>query len=157
MALQYAKNVYNLKVIAVDINETQLEFAREMGADMTVNPLNEDLGKVVQEKVGGAHAAVGKSAFNNAVDVVRAGGKVVAVDLPVESKDLSIPRLVLDRIEVIGSLVGTRQDLKEALQFAVEGKVVPKCEMRTMEDINDIFEEMEAGKIKGCMVIDLKK
>lgn len=58
--------------------------------------------------------------------------------------------------EGIGSLVGTRQDLKESFQFAAEGKVVPKYEMRPMEDINAIFKEMEAGKIKGRMVIDLK-
>ena len=160
LALQYAKNVFNAKVIAVDINDAQLEFAKELGADIVINPLKEDGAKVIQEKVGGAHAAVvtavGKSAFNSAVDAVRAGGRVVAVGLPVESMDLSIPRLVLDGIEVIGSLVGTREDLKEAFQFGAEGKVVPKVEMRKPEDINDIFTEMEEGKIKGRMVIDFK-
>lgn len=160
LALQYAKNVFELKVIAVDINDAQLEFAKEMGADICVNPLKEDLGKVAQERVGGAHAAVvtavGKSAFNQAVDSLRAGGKVIAVGLPSESMDLSIPRLVMDGIEVIGSLVGTRQDLREAFQFAAEGKVVPKYQMRPMEEINEIFEEMEQGKYTGRMVIDLK-
>lgn len=160
LALQYAKNVFNLKVIAVDINDLQLDFAREMGADICINPLREDVAEVTQKQVGGAHAAVvtavGKSAFNAAVDAVRAGGTIVAVGLPVESMDLSIPRLVLDGIQVIGSLVGTRQDLKESFQFAAEGKVVPKYEMRPIEDINAIFKEMEAGKIKGRMVIDLK-
>ena len=160
LALQYAKNVFNAKVIAVDINDAQLEFAKELGADIVINPLKEDGAKVIQEQVGGAHAAVvtavGKSAFNSAVDAVRAGGRVVAVGLPVESMDLSIPRLVLDGIEVIGSLVGTREDLKEAFQFGAEGKVVPKVEMRKPEDINDIFTEMEEGKIKGRMVIDFK-
>ncbi|MCW6652251.1 alcohol dehydrogenase AdhP [Aerococcaceae bacterium NML210727] len=160
LALQYAKNVFGAKVIAVDINDEQLEFAKKYGADIVVNPLKEDLGKFVQEKVGGAHAAVvtavGKSAFNDAVNAVRAAGVIVAVGLPVESMDLSIPRLVLDGIEVIGSLVGTRQDLAEAFQFAAEGKVVPQCQLRKMEEINDIFEEMEEGKIRGRMVIDLK-
>ena len=70
--------------------------------------------------------------------------------------DLSIPRLVLDGIRVVGSLVGTRKDLEEAFQFGAEGKVVPQCQSRPMEDINDIFDEMEAGKIRGRMVIDLK-
>jgi tmRNA-binding protein len=37
---------------------------------------------------------------------------------------LLIPRLVLDGIEVVGSLVGTRQDLREAFQFAAENKVL---------------------------------
>ena len=160
LALQYAKNVFEAKVIAVDINEAQLEFAKEFGADIVVNPLKEDLGTFIQEKVGGAHAAVvtavGKAAFNDAVNAIRAGGTVVAVGLPVDSMDLSIPRLVLDGIEVVGSLVGTRLDLAEAFQFGAEGKVVPRCQLRPMEDINDIFEEMEQGKIKGRMVIDLR-
>ena len=74
-----------------------------------------------------------------------------------EEMDLDIPRLVLDGIQVIGSLVGTRQDLAEAFQFAAEGKVVPKVALRKIEEINEIFEEMEQGKITGRMVIDFTK
>ena len=96
-----------------------------------------------------------KAAFNSAVDAVRAGGRVVAVGLPPEAMSLDIPRLVLDGIEVVGSLVGTRQDLVEAFQFAAEGKVVPKV-TRPLEDINAIFKEMEQGQIRGRMVIDLR-
>lgn len=160
LALQYAKNVFGAKVIGADVNEKQLEFAKKYGADLVVNPAKEDLAKVVQEACGGAHAAVvtavAKAAFNDAVNSVRAGGRVVAVGLPPESMDLSIPRLVLDGIEVVGSLVGTRKDLEEAFQFGAEGKVVPQCQYRPMEDINDIFQEMLDGKIQGRMVIDLK-
>ncbi|MGL3757090.1 zinc-binding dehydrogenase, partial [Bacillus velezensis] len=83
-----------------------------------------------------------------------AGARVVAVGLPVDKMDLDIPRLVLDGIQVVGSLVGTREDLKEAFQFAADGKVVPKVTKRPIEDVNDIFEEMEQGKVTGRMVID---
>lgn len=158
LALQYAKNVFNARVIAIDVNDEQLAFATEMGADLVINPIKEDAAQVIQEKVQGAHAAVvtavAKSAFNSAVDAVRAGARVVAVGLPPESMNLSIPRLVLDGIQVIGSLVGTREDLAEAFQFAAEGKVAPKVTKRPIEDINAIFHEMEHGKIKGRMVID---
>lgn len=160
LALQYAKKVFNAKVIAVDINDSQLEFAKQYGADITLNPKNEKVSEYIQEHLDGAHAAVvtavAKSAFNDAVNAVRAGGTVVAVGLPTESMDLSIPRLVLDGIRVVGSLVGTRQDLKEAFQFGAEGLVVPKTQTRPMEDIQDIFTEMEEGKINGRMVIDLR-
>jgi len=159
LALQYAKNVFNARVIAVDINDDQLQFAKEMGADLVINSRNEDAAKVIQEKVGGAHAAVvtavAKVAFNSAVDALRAGGRLVAVGLPPEAMSLDIPRLVLDGIEVVGSLVGTRQDLVEAFEFAAQGKVVPKVTMRPIEDINEIFDEIQQGKIKGRMVIDL--
>ena len=80
----------------------------------------------------------------------------MAVGLPPESMSLDIPRLVLDGIEVVGSLVGPRQDLTEAFQFAAEGKVVPKVALRPLADINTIFTEMEEGKIRGRMVIDFR-
>lgn len=162
LAIQYAKNVFNAKVIAIDINDDKLEFAKELGADLVCNPLKDgDAGAWIQEKVGGAHAAVvtavSKVAFNQAVDSVRAAGKVVAVGLPPETMDLAIVKTVLDGIQIVGSLVGTRKDLEEAFQFGAEGKVVPVVETRCLHEVNDIFEEMEQGKIKGRMVVDLKK
>ena len=90
------------------------------------------------------------------MDSLRATGKVIAVGLPSETMDLAIVKTVLDGIEVIGSLVGTRQDLAEAFQFAAEGLVVPVVQKRKLADVNDIFEEMEAGKIQGRMVVDMK-
>ena len=136
-----------------------MNFAKELGADAVVNTKNQDATEIVNQLTNnkGLDAtvitAVAKTPFNQAVDVVKAGARVVAVGLPVDKMDLDIPRLVLDGIEVVGSLVGTRQDLKEAFQFAAEGKVVPKVKTRDLEDINDIFEEMEQGKITGRMVI----
>lgn len=160
LSLQYAKEVFGLKVIAIDVVDEQLDLAKEMGADLVINPAKEDTTKLVLEATdGGAHGsvvtAVAKSAFNEAVESVRAGGTVVAVGLPSESMDLSIPRLVLDGIHVVGSLVGTRADLAEALQFGAEGKVVPKVALRPIEDINEVFDEMEAGKIQGRVVLDM--
>lgn len=50
LALQYAKNVFNAKVIAIDVNDGQLKLAEEMGADLTINSRTEDAAKIVQEK-----------------------------------------------------------------------------------------------------------
>lgn len=161
LAVQYAKKVFGARVIAIDINDDKLAFAKEVGADLTINPLKEDSVQVIQEKVGGAHAAVvtavSKVTFNAAVNCVRAGGRVVAIGLPPETMDLSIPRIVLDGIEIVGSLVGTRQDLAEAFQFGAEGLVVPLVQLRRLDEANDIFQEMRDGKIQGRMVIDMKK
>ncbi len=160
LAVQYAKNVFGARVVAFDINDNKLAFAKEMGADVTVNSLKENPKEKVLEITDGKGldacvvTAVAKAPFNQAVDVVKAGARVVAVGLPVDKMDLDIPRLVLDGIQVVGSLVGTRQDLKEAFQFAAEGKVVPRVTLRKLEEINDIMEEMEQGKFTGRMVID---
>ncbi len=163
LAVQYAKHVYGAKVIAFDINDDKLAFAKEVGADVVVNLLNEDPVTKAKELTDGKGldatviTAVAKTPFIQAIDVVKAGARVVAVGLPVDKMDLDIPRLVLDGIQVIGTLVGTRQDLQEAFQFAAEGKVVPKVTLRKIEEINEIMEEMEQGKITGRMVIDFTK
>lgn len=160
LGVQYAKKVFNAHVVAVDINDDKLQLAKECGADLVINSLKEDTVKVIQEKTGGCHSAVvtavSKVAFNNAIDSVRAAGRVVAVGLPSETMDVPIVKTVLDGIEIIGSLVGTRKDLEEAFQFGAEGLVVPVVKKRPIDDAYDIFDEMENGKINGRMVIDMK-
>lgn len=69
--------------------------------------------------------------------------------------DLNIPRLVLDGIQIVGSLVDTHEDLKEAFQFAAERKANPKVTRRPLKDINAIFTEIKKEKITGHMVIVL--
>ena len=159
LAIQYAKKVFNAHVVAVDINNDKLVLAKEVGADIVINGHEvEDVAALIQEKTGGAHSAVvtavSKVAFNQAVDSVRACGRVVAVGLPSEMMDLSIVKTVLDGIQVIGSLVGTRKDLEEAFQFGAEGLVVPVVQKRPVSDAVDVFDEMEAGTIQGRMVLD---
>lgn len=161
LALQFAKNVFNAKIIAIDVNDAQLNFATELGADLTINSRDQDAAKIIQETTGGAYAAVvtavAKSAFSSAINAVRPGGRVVAIGLPTDSIDVDIPHLVTRAIQIVGTVVGTRQDLAEAFQFAAEGKVIPKVTKRALEEINDIFVEMELGKITGRMVIDFNR
>lgn len=162
LAVQYAKKVFNAHVVAVDINNDKLELAKKVGADIVINGREvDDVPGLIQEKTGGAHSAVvtavSKVAFNQAVDSVRAGGRVVAVGLPSEMIDLSIVRTVLDGIQVIGSLVGTRKDLEEAFQFGVEGLVVPVVQTHPISDAQKVFDEMEKGEITGRMVLEFKK
>ena len=160
LAVQYAKKVFGAKVIAVDINDDKLALARKIGADHVINGREvEDVPARIRELTGGgAHAAVvtavSKVAFNQAIESVRAGGSVVAVGLPSEMMELSIVKIVLDGIRVVGSLVGTRQDLAEAFQFGADSLVVPVVQLREVDEAPAVFEEMTAGKITGRMVLD---
>ena len=63
--------------------------------------------------------------------------------------------VVLKRITVRGSIVGTRRDLDEAIAFAVEGKVRSEITKAPLADINAIFDRMKSGKIDGRMVLEM--
>lgn len=160
LAIQYAKNVFNAKVIAVDVSQRKLDLAKKIGADVVINSGNADSVEEIKKVTGGLGAqasivcAVARIAFEQAVACLRPMGKMVAVALPNTDMSLSVPTTVFDGVEVAGSLVGTRQDLTEAFQFGAEGKVTPIVATRPLEDINAIIDEMKAGEIEGRMVID---
>ncbi len=62
---------------------------------------------------------------------------------------------MLKRITVRGSIVGTRNDLAEALAFAAEGAVAAEFSWDRLENINAIFDRMRAGRIEGRVVLEL--
>ena len=87
--------------------------------------------------------------------MVRRRGTIALVGLPPGDFPLPIFDIVLNRITVRGSIVGTRQDLKESLEFAAEGKVTPTYSWDRLEAINDIFDRMKAGTIDGRVVMKI--
>ncbi len=68
--------------------------------------------------------------------------------------ELSIVKTVLDGIQVIGSLVGTRKDLEEAFQFGAEGLGSSSCSKTSNRRCGCNFRRMEKGQIQGRMVLD---
>jgi propanol-preferring alcohol dehydrogenase len=159
VAVQYAKAM-GLKVVALDIAEDKLELGRAAGADRAVNALSADaVDSVLRDTGGGAHGvlvtAVSTAAFAQALKMVRRKGTVSLVGLPPGQFPTPIFDVVLKRITVRGSIVGTRRDLDEALAFAAEGKVRSEITRAPLSDINAIFDRMKAGKINGRMVLDI--
>ncbi|OTG86794.1 alcohol dehydrogenase AdhP [Acinetobacter sp. ANC 4558] len=161
VAVQYAKTM-GFNVVAIDVDDSKLELAKSLGADVAINALTTNVKDAVLNATGeGCHGvlvtAVSPKAFEQAVSIIRRGGTMVLNGLPPGKFDLSIFDMVLDGITVRGSIVGTRLDLKEALEIAAKGKVKAHISVEPLENINDIFERMEHGKIDGRIVVDLRR
>ena len=158
MAVQYAKAM-GMHVAAVDIFEDKLALARQMGADLIVDARQKDAVDRVQQATGGVHGAlvtaVSPKAMEQAFGFLRSKGTMALVGLPPGYISLPVFDTVLKRITVRGSIVGTRQDLEEALEFAGEGKVAAHFSWDKLDNINAIFERMEKGAIDGRIVLDL--
>ena len=159
VAIQYAKAM-GLKVVALDIAEDKLTLARSCGADLAVDARDPDcVSSILARTSGGAHGvlvtAVSPPAFSQALKIVRRKGTVAMVGLPPGEFPTPIFDVVLKRITMRGSIVGTRRDLDEAIAFAVDGKVRADISTAPLEDINKIFAEMKAGRIEGRVVLNL--
>ncbi|GAX88551.1 alcohol dehydrogenase AdhP [Effusibacillus lacus] len=159
VALQYAKAM-GFNVIAVDIQNEKLELAKSLGADLTINGKKVNPEEEIQKQVGGAQAAISVAvtpkAFEQAYRSVKRGGTLVVVGLPTGDIPLPIFDTVLNGVTVKGSIVGTRKDLQESLEFAARGKVKPIIETYALDDINEVFDRMEKGQINGRIVLTME-
>lgn len=158
LAVQYAKAM-GLHVAAIDVSDDKLKLAKSLGADITVNARNEDPGATLKKLTGGMHGvlvtAVSPIAFKQGISALRRKGTIALNGLPPGSFDLPIFETVLNRYTVRGSIVGTRKDMQEAIQFAVEGKVKATVHAAKLENINSVFDEMKKGDIEGRIVLEI--
>src|SRR5512145_686161 len=158
MAVQYAKAM-GYHVIAVDVADDKLALARSLGADEAINALTQDPVQLVQQQIRGAHGvlvtAVSRAAFGQAVGMLHKRGTMSLVGLPPGNFELPIFDVVLNAKTVRGSIVGTRKDLQESLEFAGEGKVRAHYSTDRLERINQIFGEMKQGRIDGRVMLEL--
>jgi propanol-preferring alcohol dehydrogenase len=157
VAIQYAKAM-GLHVAALDVSEEKLALARASGAEVTVDARMPDAAaQIVKQTGGGAHGAlvtaVSPSAFTQAIRLLRRKGTVALVGLPPGEFPTPIFDVVLGRITIRGSIVGGRQDLAEAIAFAAEGRVRAHTHEMKLDDVNEVFAKMKAGKVDGRMVM----
>ncbi|CEA08976.1 Alcohol dehydrogenase [Arthrobacter saudimassiliensis] len=156
VAVQYARAM-GMRVAAIDVTEDKLALAREYGAEVTVNALEEDPADALQEKIGGAHGvlvtAVHRSAFGQAIAMARRGGTIVFNGLPPGDFPAPIFDIVLKGLTIRGSIVGTRQDMVEAIDFYDRGLIHPKVATRELGEINAVMDELLAGQVDGRVVL----
>lgn len=158
IAVQYAVAM-GMRVAAVDVTEDKLALARKHGAEVTVNAREEDPVEAVQRATGGSHGvlvtAVHPAAFGQAIGMTRRGGTIVFNGLPPGDFPAPIFDIVLKGLTIRGSIVGTRQDMIEALDFYNRGLIHPTVAERPLEDVNAVFDEMRVGAIDGRVVLRL--
>lgn len=157
LAVQYAVAM-GRRVIAVDIADEKLELAKKHGAEFVVNAKDGDPSQAILEYTGGgAHGvlvtAVHPQAFAQAINMARKGGTIVFNGLPPGEFPANIFNIVFKGLTIRGSIVGTRQDLEEALDFFARGKIHPTVTECKLDDVNSVFEDMRRGKIDGRMAI----
>ncbi|MEU1086178.1 alcohol dehydrogenase AdhP [Streptomyces sp. NPDC005576] len=159
LALQYAR-IFGAETIAVDVTDEKLSLARDLGADHVIDARTQNVAEEAQ-KLGGADAAislaVSNESFSAAYGSLRRGGTLVLVALPAEGT-LALPVFdtVLNGITVVGSIVGTREDLAEVFRLHSLGRTRVARETRKLDSINSSIDEVLEGKVSGRLVFDLR-
>jgi alcohol dehydrogenase, propanol-preferring len=156
LAVQYAR-IAGAFVVGVDIEDTKLAMATELGADHVVNARSNDPVEAIQA-LGGADVAVAlaasPAAFDQAYRSLRRGGRLVCVALPADDAALNLPIFdtVLNGKTVIGSIVGTRNDLADVFALHAAGRTKVIAVDRKLEEVNQSFDDVPAGRVPARVV-----
>jgi len=119
------------KTIVSDLFEYRLNAARKLGADLTVNPEDEDLAKAVNAETEdrGVDVAVvtapSLQAYANGMSVCRRGGKlcVFAPTIPGKYLQVSLKELFFNEVKIIPSYSTSHLETREALELMKSGKL----------------------------------
>ena len=155
LALQIAVAA-GAEVIALDLAQDKLAAARALGAPHAFDAASPDTPKAVRT-LGGAHIAVVTSAARAAFDLgfkcLRPGGTLAVVGLPPEPLQFSALSIVSGEFHIVGSAVGTREDLRATLDLAARGKLRCHCHTRPLSQANAALDDLRAGRVQGRTVL----
>ncbi|MBK4349048.1 alcohol dehydrogenase AdhP [Lacisediminihabitans changchengi] len=157
LGVQYAQ-IMGGTVVAIDIEKPKLDLAKELGATHAINAATSDPMVEIQ-KLGGLDVALvlapSAKVFEQAFGSLRRGGRLVCVAMPaVGAMEIPIFETVIKGISIIGSIVGTRQDLAEVFALHAAGRTRVVEQARALDDVNASMAEVLSGAIPARLVFD---
>lgn len=147
------------KVIAVDLNQSRLDFAVENGyADIALNPSTCNVAEEIRKMTGGRGAdvaieAVGiKPTFDLAIECVRPGGHVSVIGVFEKPVELAMNKLWIKNITISMGLVNSNR-IPELIGLIQDGKINMKPLQTHRAPLNDILKgyDVFGGKKDNCI------
>ncbi|HYL63864.1 MAG TPA: alcohol dehydrogenase catalytic domain-containing protein [Candidatus Methylomirabilis sp.] len=154
-AIQIAREA-RAEITAIDVSEEKLALAKELGAAYTLNAASANVSKELRAR-GGAHVALvtsaAKAAYDTAFSCLRPTGKLLVVGLPAENICFPPIMMAAKEAHIQASAVGTREDLREVLELAAQGKIKCHVHEKPLEQVNDALEQLRRGQVSGRIVL----
>jgi NADPH:quinone reductase-like Zn-dependent oxidoreductase len=150
------------RVIATSSTPEKLEHARQLGAEFVINYRTEDVAARVKEITGGRGVQVvvdhvGQATWEADMHSLAKGGRLVycgATTGP-EGK-INLAAVYFKSQSILGSTMGTRQDLREVLGLMDRGSFRPVVhKVFPMEEIQEVHRMLEDGRQIGKLVVKI--
>jgi alcohol dehydrogenase/propanol-preferring alcohol dehydrogenase len=145
-------------VIAVDLDAEKRRAALGAGATAAFDPAEgaTALGRLADGRLGAALDFVGSEATAKlATGALRKGGRYIVVGLYGGELRLPLPFIPMLALSVVGSYVGTLDEMKGLLAVAHEGRLPPiPIARRPLAEVNTALDDLKAGRVAGRVVLD---
>jgi propanol-preferring alcohol dehydrogenase len=158
LGIQYAKSM-GFRVLAIDGGQQKRSYCLRVGAEAYVDfTAEKNVPNAVMDLTQGrgAHAflavAGAAKAYQESFQMMAPFGTLVCIGIPPLTDLVHFhPLQFIDMgFRVIGTSVGTRADILEALEFVRRGEVVPEVQIASLHELNKIKDEFANGHVSSC-------
>ena len=158
MAIQFLHKM-GKHVTAFTTSDKKIDLLKKLGADKVVISTKPEEMKAAQGTIEFLINTVPNDIdFQPYVLCVERGGKFVQVGMPAATDflKLNINLLVVNAIDVVGSIVGPREPIKRMVDFCSKKDVYPIVEEYPFEEMSKAFEKLEHGRPHFRCIINMK-
>ncbi|MCX6020887.1 MAG: zinc-binding dehydrogenase [Chloroflexi bacterium] len=159
MAIQVTK-LFNATAIAIAQSDEKLAFCRELGADYVINRKTQDVAAEVRKITNRAGADIvfehpGKQTIDASLRMVKWGGTVVTSGATSgHDAQVDLRHIFFRQVSLIGSTLGSKADLVEALKHVESGLIKPVVSRTwAMNELNEAQAVMESDEALGKLVV----
>jgi D-arabinose 1-dehydrogenase-like Zn-dependent alcohol dehydrogenase len=157
LAIQYAKAKGN-RVMAITEKKEKCELARSLGAD-DVFVVDEKLIENIQA-AGGIdvllHTGNSSAVITRLLDAMNPEGRVVIMGIDKEPFVAPPMTLISKQLRICGSKQNNKKDLVDILDLAAKGLVKPMIEVYKLDQIQEVIQKLEAGKVRFRAVVSME-
>ena len=139
-----------IRVWATSRDEAKRARAVELGADQAFEP-----GARLPERVDAVMETVGVPTWEHSLKSLRQGGTIVVTGATGGHEAVTdLRRVFFLQLRVVGSTMGTRDELERLVRFMAATGVRPLVDtVRPLEDAVDAFRQLASGEVFGKLVL----
>jgi len=138
-------------VVAIIRGEGKAELARKMGAHEIIDSEKEKIGRALS-KMGGADlillTGISAKLLEQCVPGIGPNGTLVVLAAIAENASILPAGLMTGQKRIMGSLIGTRDDMDAMLRFAADNDIRSVVERHPLSKVNDVLTKLRDGKVR---------
>lgn len=150
------------RVIAITSGPENVTRVRELGADVAIDRLSEDVDARIRDAVAGRGVdvvldSVGEALWKTVNRALGPDGRIVVYGATTGAKvSLHLAHVFWKQLSVIGSTMSSRAEFEEVMSLVADGTLTAVVDdVLPLERIREAHERLEAGNVFGKLVLTL--
>jgi len=156
--IAFAKHA-GARVIVSSRSAEKRKKALELGAHRAIDTNSDWEEELVDETIDLVIESVGRATFNRSLDIVKHGGRIVVFGATTEDVvELNLRDFFYGQYQLIGSTMGSREELRDMIRFIEEHNIVPVLDRTySLDETQKAFDYLEANKQFGKISIQMNE